>query len=364
MKTLGELYRLGSEWLKNTGSFSPILIVYHRDADGVCAAALLSKALRKLGKNRLNFLPSDQETTSVTNDLMYKILEKKPDYVIFVDLSVDQNPNTLALIKQKLMARMLVIDHHPAQTDLNGLGIMHLNSHFAEPEAYLPASYLIYNICKPFGIEDYDWVALVGIAGDHGIETCWDFVTNFMKRNRITMTAKKIYSSDFMKAANMIDAAKAFGKIEIALEVFDNASLLEQTMHSAELLKMLAQVQNLVQTHADKFEKEADFNKPANTAFYRFKDYLQVESMIANTVSQKYPRTSVAVCREYENKIRCSFRNSGGTQDVGKIVKMSVIGLSATGGGHPQAAGATLDKKDFAQFKSNVIMNASKQYVV
>ncbi len=194
MKTLDSLYTEAAAWIRQMRKTALAVIVYHRDSDGVCSAVLVSKLLKFLGCGSVKIIPCDPATPAVTSSLMRSLSGLQPDYLIFVDMAVDQDPNPLVMLKQKFDTKIIVIDHHPMSMDLNMLDIKHINARAADAKAYLPASYMAYKILGKFGGElasDNSWVSMIGTIGDHGVDNCQDLVKDFSKTSgRIATTQK------------------------------------------------------------------------------------------------------------------------------------------------------------------------------
>ncbi len=357
-----DLYKKGADWLKAMESLKSILIVYHRDSDGVCASVILEKMLKKLGKKSITTIACDPSTPAVTFELMQKIIKINPNYLIFADMAVDQDPNQLIILKQKIGCSTIVIDHHPPSNDLNMIDIAHINPRFANNSYYFPASYVVYKIGeKIFDVSDFSWIAMIGIIGDHAVETCQDFVKAFTRANgnfgetqKILEQTKFGHASEIIMAARAIDSVSGDG-IETSRNILNNSLGIDKFTASKTLDEWYQITQQDIDNATDGFEKKSELHSGGKIAVYKIQTPYKIESIVASKISEKYPRMSIMVCRDAGNKIACSLRNQK-TADLSKIVKMSLVGLrQSVGGGHPQAAGVLVDKKEWDAFKANII---------
>lgn len=357
-----DIYKRGAAWLKAMESLKSVLIVYHRDSDGVCASVLLEKILKKLGKKSVTSIACDPSTPAVTFELMQKIIKINPNYLLFVDMAVDQDPNQLIILKQKIGCSTIVIDHHPPSNDLNMIDIAHINPRFADSSCYFPASYVVYKIGeKIFDVSDLSWISMIGVIGDKGIDNCKDLVKASTRANgNFGETQKTLEQTKFGHASEMIMAARAMESvggdgIETSRSILNNSLGIGKFVASRTLDEWYQITQQGIDEAVENFEKKSELHSGGKIAIYKINTPYKIESIVASKISEKYPRTSIMVCRDAGNKIACSLRNQK-TADLSKIVKMSLVGLrQSVGGGHPQAAGVLVDKKEWDAFKSNVI---------
>lgn len=98
-----------------------IRVVSHHDADGICAASLMFRALKERGKDfDVVFLKQ------LERDAMQDVVEEGIDHYIFLDLGSGQ----LSTIKEWLDGKdVVVIDHHQPE-ELRWKGLAHINPYF------------------------------------------------------------------------------------------------------------------------------------------------------------------------------------------------------------------------------------------
>ncbi len=142
-----------------------IEIVSHMDTDGVCSAALMSKALDRLE------IPHNVKFVRM---LYREVIEEldPPDLIIFTDLGSSQLKN----VRNKFLGRDVIIaDHHSPQPGEGWPGLVHLNAHHYGLDGVQEVSaagmtYLIARELDPSNL-DLSALAIIGAIGD--IQNAW-----------------------------------------------------------------------------------------------------------------------------------------------------------------------------------------------
>ena len=162
-------------WIKNS---KRICLIFHIDSDGITSAYLMEKVIQKLGRN------VDVHYASAVVAPDYALYEKarKNDLIIFVDLNVDSKPHYVKKLAEE--NKVIIIDHHILFEDLNSENIIHVSTKFIS-EDYYPACFFIYNLFEEY-LEDYDWVAAIGLIGDVGAKLNPKFMNRVLKKYSLT----------------------------------------------------------------------------------------------------------------------------------------------------------------------------------
>jgi RecJ-like exonuclease len=152
--------------VKKIAKEKSVRVVSHYDADGICSAAILTKALIRENANfQLNIVKRLDEKT--LNNL--KISEDS--FVIFSDLGSGQ----LDIIKEKLLDKnlVLILDHHEPKY-LQHPNLFHVNPLlFNEPE--VSASVVTFLFARSLNLKNNDLIdiAIVGAVADM-IDEKWE----------------------------------------------------------------------------------------------------------------------------------------------------------------------------------------------
>ncbi len=164
--------RKAAELIKKHGNDS-IDIVSHMDADGVCSAAIISKALDRLGiEHRVKFVR-----------MLYREVVDELDpasLTIFTDLGSSQLQN----LRDKFQGHDVVIsDHHSPQHTDGWSELVHLNAHHhgLNGGQDISGAGMTYLIARELDRANLDLsaLAIVGAIGD--IQDAWGQLTGYNK---------------------------------------------------------------------------------------------------------------------------------------------------------------------------------------
>ncbi len=153
-----------AELLKNYRGREPVQIVSHMDVDGICAAALLSKALAREGiEHRIKFV-------RMLYSEVVEELDPSP-LTIFTDMGSSQ----LSHLRRKYGSEKVIIcDHHPPSGE-GWEGLFHLNAHLLGMDGTKEISgtgmaFLLAKELHPSN-SDLSVLAVVGAVGD--VQNAW-----------------------------------------------------------------------------------------------------------------------------------------------------------------------------------------------
>jgi len=315
--------------------FERPIIVYHKDADGVCSAALLQEILPG------NAFPNDGPGIQVSEGLLETIKNSKN--VVFLDIPVDQLP-----LADEIDQRVFILDHHPPEKDLTGKNILHQNPRFENSEAYLPASYLTYKLLEDR--KDLAWKAGVGVVGDHGVKDCQDLMETIAEENP-DIIGEKDYTYENIKESKL-------GIIADMIEASKVVKGLDGIRKSQEILRKAENPNDVFETdlrdfyeiymkelgkEENRFERKAEYFPKTNSYLYGLSSNYSLVSDLSNRMSNKNPESVIIIYQKESYGMKISGRCQSGRVDVSDIIKYAVEG-HGTGGGHPQAAGGFVER--------------------
>ena len=154
------------EKFKELDKKETIRIVSHLDADGICAASILIKALNT--DNRKYSLSIVQQ---LTEEVIMGLCKEPYNYFIFTDLGSGQ----LNLIKKMFVGKQVfILDHHqPEKVKLTN-NIVHVNPHLfgIDGSREICGSGVVYLFARSLNkkIDDLAHIAIIGAIGD--IQEC------------------------------------------------------------------------------------------------------------------------------------------------------------------------------------------------
>ena len=314
-------------------------LYYHRDQDGVCSAALLSKfypGFRAVAKRGPNF----------SDEAMRIMVDNSPAVMVFLDLPVDQDAKSLRKFQKRVpSARIVIIDHHLYEKDMNSESIVHINPLF-KSRVYQSASYLVYNILKKLhgnDVKRFAWMAMIGAIGDYDLSGSRDLEKE-CRKNFPHLLGKDPKNSELAKASGLLGAAitlKAWKGADEALKILTKAEKYEDFSSVTSFRKYKEEVDEEFKRTIEKAQKE-EFPE-YNLLIFRIETDLSLVSRTANFLSDKNHNKIIIVRKKSNSQWKFSVRYQAGKINLGELVKKAIGGIGA-GGGHPRAA-AGITKK-------------------
>src|SRR3989344_3471959 len=271
--------------------------IYFFDGDGDGLSSYLN--LKKHYKKGLGVPVKSGGPEGITSEYLKYVDEEKPDLVVILDKAV----LTQEFI-DKIPCQILILDHHPP--------IKLKKVKYYNPQLHgsnVPTSYLAYQVTKTNA-----WIAAIGCLFDYFIP---DFLDEIKK------------------------SLKALEKINSLNEIF-NKSTPEGKFIRERYERLNKEYEKLL----SKAKSEATRSKLFLFIYPSQAVSFTVE--LSNELCYRYPKKTIIVGREKENKIAMSLRDQN--RDISKILEISLKGLEGYGGGHEHACGCAVSKKDFNMF--------------
>jgi single-stranded DNA-specific DHH superfamily exonuclease len=340
-----ELGRL-EEFLNTPGKR---LLFYHRDADGICSAALLLKFFGGFESNA-------RQGPRIEREFVKEILEKRPDLLVFLDLPVDQEWEKLKEIMEKLpKARVVVIDHHIHERDMNSDRIVHVNPRFFA-DKYIATSYAVFKLMQSLGkdVSPLVWISSIGIIGDYDIKDCRDVLELSEKTypgsiGKDPMRSKLGYASELICSAVTVKGDEGALKVlKTLLESKDYRKFLEskrlKTWHKSVREEMARVIKDAY--------RNREIHAKLGLQIYTIRTRMSLTSAVSTYFAEKFPEKTIIIRKRFEGEWKLSFRNQSGRVNVGQLAKKCVQGIG-TGGGHKKAAGAIIS--DWDKFRERLL---------
>lgn len=338
--------------LKKIGKFLDTpgkrLLFYHHDADGVCSAALLLKFFP-------GFESMPREGPRIEEDFADNVVKKKPDLLVFLDIPIDQEWRAVKKIQEKIPGlRVLIIDHHIPEKDLNSKNTVHYNPKFKR-DIYLPNAYLMYRILEGLGkdVKPCGWIAGMGIIGDYGFRECSGFLKGLEKEKPGILKGDP-FSSKLGRATELISHAitlKGLKGAKQSLELLLGSEDFESFAANPQLKKWSRGVRKEIEKILGSFEKEA-VPYPGGLLEYRIISRLNLTSIISTILATQNPLKVIMIVKKAEKGWKVSLRCQSGRVNLGALTKKAVKGIGS-GGGHKKAAGALV--RDLELFRERLL---------
>jgi single-stranded DNA-specific DHH superfamily exonuclease len=343
------------------------IIVYDTDGDGIGAAVIISKTLKRIFNRYPKAIPADHDLKYVTRNDYDEISKQKAENIIIVDMSVDSKIDFITRLAKK--HKILIIDHHQSKKNLNrNRNIVHANPFFWKSRIAsfrYASSKVAFDICnKVTNIDDLDWLAGLGIINDYSGKSWKSFLNRIYKKhpylkgkdnysfeNKLGYIAHIITSGYYSKRRSGKMGYDACLKAETPLDIIKTRSA-----SAKKLKKMYNKVEKEIQSIMKNWRKKAEIFENKKLIILKLETRFSIQSTIATKVSIKKPDHTVVVAKKTGKKIHVSFRRQDRKVNCGELAAAAIRGLkNANGGGHAPAAGGKIMANDWNKFKEKII---------
>jgi len=150
------------DFLKDADPKEMIRIISHLDCDGICACAILIKALIRLNRRySVSIIPQLEER------LILQMKKENYNYFIFTDLGSGQMDTINKHLKTK---KIIVLDHHQIKGKVDSKNIIHVNpsEHGYDGSSEISGSGVVYQYTKALDVFNKRdaFIAVIGAIGD------------------------------------------------------------------------------------------------------------------------------------------------------------------------------------------------------
>ncbi|MCL5411734.1 MAG: single-stranded-DNA-specific exonuclease RecJ [Patescibacteria group bacterium] len=347
----------------------PIVVYGDFDVDGVTSTALLWETLNKFGAKVTPYIPHrEKEGYGLSEGAIKEIAEKRVKLIITVDCGI--NAVSEVALANSLGIEVIVTDHHHRQEDLpEALAILHTTDLAGVGVAYELSTAIFKEFGQIIPVEALDLVALGTVA---------DMVPLLGKNRSLVKHGLKQLNQTtrFGLQAMMVEAGVKVGSLgtyEIGFMLAPRLNAMGRMEHAMDSLRLLLttrkeRAENLAQrlgeTNAQRQRLTletidhartiyADAEKGKKILVLSHEGWQQgVIGLVAGRLADELGRPVLAVSRG-EELSKGSARSIGGFNIIDAICSCSDILVSH--GGHPQAAGFTLETKNLAEFEKRLV---------
>ncbi|MEM5844358.1 MAG: DHHA1 domain-containing protein [Candidatus Aenigmatarchaeota archaeon] len=338
-----ELIKRGISFLRKIKPDDRILLVYHKDLDGLSSGLIFSKCMKKLG------LKVERKCAS-SNEEIEKIAKKVKNFDKIIVLDID-----ISYMKEKLLRfkkDILIIDHHPPRKNLNAKRIVYINPRIKNPKIYQPASYVTYKFfSKILNTESEKWLAIIGTISDFGFSDCKDLLKGLKIKSKEDIPKTRVWK----EVEKLVGIISEIG-FEKTFRLLERTSSLEEFKKNEAVRKALKKYLKKIKDCEKIFWKNLKEYKEVNLLISEIETkHREITSLISTKMSGKFPEKVLVVFRKVGKKYAIHARYRGSLEiDLGKIMERSAKGLNG-GGGHPHAAGASIKEENREIFERRLI---------
>jgi single-stranded DNA-specific DHH superfamily exonuclease len=324
--------------------------VFDTDGDGIGAAVILAKCVRRAFNNSPKLVPRHHGISLLSKETVNKVMGKF-DLVVFLDMAVDEKPEYVFAIAKK--SKVVIIDHHQVHKNMNSHKIVHLNSSLWQkkiPSHRYCTSKMVYDLSSNFTeAEDLDWLAALGIINDMAEKSWESFLKEVCDRNRISLeqlkTVNNIITSSYQFSKNK-DVMLSFYACLEAISPFD---ILNGRTENAKKLKGFYDViEKEIGSIMGTWRERAEILEDKKLIILELGTRFSLSSTISTLVSLEKPDYTVMVKRRSGKDVSISLRRQDKKVDCNRLAKKLIYNLeNASGGGHVPAAGIKIMAKDW-----------------
>lgn len=333
-----------------------IVIFGDYDADGVCATAIIWEALYKLGYDVMPYIPDRFEEGYGIKDASFdnsRFMDLKASLIITVDNGIVAYEGLKRA--KKLGVDVIVVDHHQK-------GEESIPSNYKLHSTLVCGSALSWFLAKELGVNDSLDLATIGTVADQmpltginrsivkfGLKSLSNTKRVGLKKLIVESKAESVtvYDVGFIIAPRI----NAMGRLANAT---DSLRFLctRDPKKAHELTKLLNDTnierQKIVEDVVTRTLKEVDSNDHVIVIEGNYHE--GVIGLASGRVTEKFYRPSIVLSRG-EKISKASARSIFGFNIIAAIKE---TGLILEGGGHPMAAGFSIESEKISEFKLKI----------
>lgn len=331
-------------FIDNLKESDKIALLSHWDLDGIASAKIFEEIIKPKLLKLIDYKEFNDE-------LLKELSKKEINKVIILDIATNSIGNNLFKKLEEINDKILIIDHHEFEKDLNSKKIIFINQ-----KDYCVGFLSYYLVSKIKNIEYLDWlIACCSIS---------DFA--YFKNKKWMKEVYKKYGEKFDYSETGIKKSKFWdiqNKISYSALYFKNIlgvykSINENFGEIGELDKACKIIKKEVDKQIEEFyNKKQSINIGGSLAyFYEVKSKYPIMSIVNNVLSMK-EKSQIFILIQQDKKIyKISTRNQSKEIDLPEFLKKLIMGFKNSGcGGHFSAAGGFFPVKYLKTFEDRLL---------
>lgn len=347
MATLGYRAEIdaGRRFIESIEPDDTIVLLFHGDADGCCAGAIVYRTLKMMGNQLVFPVFMEKGETIYSEKLAKRILAHDPTHLIVMDTG----SRTKAIVPG---ITTLVIDHHQTQ------GIppvdVFVTSYGIVPPA--TASMLAYQVCRDLiQLDGLDWLAAVGTAGDMGIDVDVELLKKARDQYGASVIKDTVALINSARRSASYDLASAFGALVSADNPLD---IVEGALPETAVLRKYRQEVNSELRRVIRTAPKIS----GRWALLQFKSAVLIHPLVAIAWTRRLS-SNLVIAANYgytEGKVHFSVRSAMDVNLLEELRKVRPVDPDVDfAHGHAQATGGILPVDEFKDFLKAIRYPAS-----
>lgn len=322
------------EYSSSLNNKDKIALISHNDLDGIVAAKISNKVFNT---NNLKFL----NYTDLNDELVKELKTLDVDRVIFTDLAIG-NPGIIREIEK--FAKVLIIDHHLFNVDLNSKRTIFMNS-----QGYCSSYICYYSFSKIKNMEELDWLVACACVSDFQFFNNQEWLKNVYEK----------YGDNFIGTSEGVRNGKFWNIIyDLALSLiyfkqnprFVYGFIGNKFEDIGGLEIYVKPVKEDIDKSIEDFYKEK--RKINGGYFFEIHSSFPVREVVINELSTKENNKTFIITEVQEKYYMISARRQDKKVDLPDIIKKLINGFEdSNSGGHIPAVGGHIPLRYVEEFK-------------
>jgi len=327
-----------------------IAILTHTDLDGIASGIFLEEILSsiKLKVSLIEFVNYEQ---GICEKIIPKLQKEKIKKVFISDVCIE-SVDEKGFEKLRKDFEVFLIDHHPLSANLKN------KKNILKTKTFDCSAFVIYCLGVEkslIGGKKFQWLVNSTMISELSYKDPKNL--KFLQQTEKEINLENIFDSEFGRIANIIGGALIYFNSK-KIPLIEIYSLVKKKDLNS-LKKFDEEVKKEIEKKIKEFEKEQEFYPEKSLHLFYFDSEFKITSTLSTIISSKNPDEVFVLIRDSESepeKIKVSARCQSGKFDMNLLIKKSIENLeNAVGGGYVPASGATIMKKDFQKFKTNIL---------
>ena len=321
------------------------LFLFDNDQDGLCSFLILQRFIQRGKGYPVKVSPQ------MTGDYFRKVKELNSDYIFILD-QPEVSEEFFQEVKENNIP-LVWIDHH----DIPDIKIPNFVNYYNpaydnKGKVSEPTTALCYQVTQ----QKKDlWLGVVGCIADHFIPK---FYEDFKKEYpELSIDSKDPFEIFYKSEIGKISRMLGFGLKDRMSNVIFMMKMVYNSKNPYDILNESKENKFLTSKFLEidkKFNHLIDKAKQQvseKLLFFKYAGETSMSADIANKLSFIYPKKTIIVL--YDKGARVNI--SGRGKNIRKLVVNAIKDLkNSTGGGHPEAVGAQINKSNVDQFEKNI----------
>lgn len=325
-----------------------IMIAYHGDGDGCCAAFFLKRYLEGLGVDQpILFYWIGTPDFDFVKAEKY-ILAQRPYLTIFLDMPVYNRPQMIE--KLCFQGKVFIYDHHyPGICDLpcGESNLLYINPVMDQGGVSIPTTLFAWQLNEHRETIFKKEILFMGLYTEtwlHQISIFEEFSPNY--KERLKELAKLIHGSFLIQDMNTTHYALDFllGR---------NNGILNDQLQNHKEYTTLQNIHDLIQNEKNWLTVELmrEIRRLASPKYIlkKIESKMRICGLLASDLRWKYPHLVIGIWQRWKDTYYCELRRGKdcGINLVDLINRVKTEVVLRSGGGHPAAAAFTADRENF-----------------